>query len=513
MIPVDCARQRRPTDMKPEHFHVLAATVFATRVGPMTSTMFDRWVLGRIQQGVAGARIRFMLWDGFELPSTAGPPVGTIVFKNRRALLQLGLGSRSEFRRSLHVRRRRDPRRSGRAARGDLSRARRTRAGGLVAVGSDPQRLRAAKDNVHHHYDLGNEFYRLWLDREHGLHVRVLPDAGRHARRGADREDGSRLPQAAAEARRARGRGGLRLGLAGAVHGPSTTASRSRAFNISAEQIAYARDAGEQEGLADRVEFVEDDYRNVRGRSTRSCRSACSSTSAWPTIATLGGVIDRSLTATRPRPAALHRPQPAGAAEPVDPEADLSGRVSADAGAKSSSACSSRGTCRCSTSRTCGCTTRTTLEHWRQRFDAAADERGRACSTRRSSAPGGSISPDRRRRSRPARCSCSRWCSRAARATRSRGRDATERRRSELATMDNCDVLIVGGGPGGLDVRLEAPPGRARRHGLDAAVVSARQGLRRLDHAAGRRPTGARRRRVSAQATDVPADHGLPGRA
>lgn len=25
---------------------------------------------------------------------------------------------------------------------------------------------RAAKYNVHHHYDLGNDFYRLWLDRE-----------------------------------------------------------------------------------------------------------------------------------------------------------------------------------------------------------------------------------------------------------------------------------------------------------------------------------------------------------
>ena len=26
--------------------------------------------------------------------------------------------------------------------------------------------VRQAKENVHHHYDLGNDFYRLWLDRE-----------------------------------------------------------------------------------------------------------------------------------------------------------------------------------------------------------------------------------------------------------------------------------------------------------------------------------------------------------
>ena len=39
-----------------------------------------------------------------------------------------------------------------------------------------------------------------------------------------------------------------------------------RAFNMSAEQIAYARERARAEGLADRVEFVEDDYRNVRGQ-------------------------------------------------------------------------------------------------------------------------------------------------------------------------------------------------------------------------------------------------------
>jgi len=35
---------------------------------------------------VTDARVRFQLWDGFESPSTSGAPLGTIVFKNRRAL-------------------------------------------------------------------------------------------------------------------------------------------------------------------------------------------------------------------------------------------------------------------------------------------------------------------------------------------------------------------------------------------------------------------------------------------
>jgi len=38
-----------------------------------------------------------------------------------------------------------------------------------------------------------------------------------------------------------------------------------RAFNISHEQILYARQRAQSEGLADRVDFIEDDYRNLSG--------------------------------------------------------------------------------------------------------------------------------------------------------------------------------------------------------------------------------------------------------
>jgi cyclopropane-fatty-acyl-phospholipid synthase len=39
-----------------------------------------------------------------------------------------------------------------------------------------------------------------------------------------------------------------------------------RAFNISSEQLAYAREQVRQRGLQGRVEFIEDDYRNVHGK-------------------------------------------------------------------------------------------------------------------------------------------------------------------------------------------------------------------------------------------------------
>jgi cyclopropane-fatty-acyl-phospholipid synthase len=40
---------------------------------------------------------------------------------------------------------------------------------------------------------------------------------------------------------------------------------RVKAFNISHEQIAYARERAAREGLTGRIEFIDDDYRNVTG--------------------------------------------------------------------------------------------------------------------------------------------------------------------------------------------------------------------------------------------------------
>ncbi len=72
--------------------------------------------------------------------------------------------------------------------------------------------LSASRDNVYHHYDIGNDFYRLWLDEQLAYTCAYFPDAERFARSRAGRQVRSRLPQARAAARRARRRGRLRLG-------------------------------------------------------------------------------------------------------------------------------------------------------------------------------------------------------------------------------------------------------------------------------------------------------------
>ncbi len=42
--------------------------------------------------------------------------------------------------------------------------------------------------------------------------------------------------------------------------------ARVTAYNISREQVSYARQKAEQEGLSGQVEYVLDDYRNIRGQ-------------------------------------------------------------------------------------------------------------------------------------------------------------------------------------------------------------------------------------------------------
>jgi cyclopropane-fatty-acyl-phospholipid synthase len=50
-----------------------------------------------------------------------------------------------------------------------------------------------------------------------------------------------------------------------ALHMAGHCGVRVRAYNISKSQLAYARERAQAEGLAERVEFVEGDYREIRG--------------------------------------------------------------------------------------------------------------------------------------------------------------------------------------------------------------------------------------------------------
>jgi cyclopropane-fatty-acyl-phospholipid synthase len=283
--------------MKSEQLRTCPVPTFSSRTAPLASTPLDRWALARIRDMVADARVRFLLWDGFEspsIPSTAGAPVGTIVFKNRRALLSwvwdpdLNFGETYMF--------------GAVDLRGDLV--------AMLdeiyrALGTSKPRpwwlwqrsndVRAAKENVHRHYDLGNEFYCRWLDREMSYTCAYFPtpastlEEAQVAKmdrvcRKLSLKPGDRVIEAGC------GWGGLALFMA-RQYGVTV-----RAVNVSGEQIAYARNRARAEGLADRVEFVEDDYRNVRGRYDAFVSVGMLEHVGVADFPTLGAVIDRSLT-------------------------------------------------------------------------------------------------------------------------------------------------------------------------------------------------------------------------
>ena len=153
---------------------------------------------------------------------------------------------------------------------------------------------RRARGNIEHHYDLGNEFYRLWLDTEMQYTCAYFPhpeatleEAQRakmdHVCRKLDLRPGERVVEAGC------GWGHLALHMAH-HYGVSVTA-----YNVSREQVEHARAEAERRGLADRVEFRLADYREIAGRYDAFVSVGMLEHVGKQSYRTLGEVIDRCL--------------------------------------------------------------------------------------------------------------------------------------------------------------------------------------------------------------------------
>ncbi|HMJ49530.1 MAG TPA: cyclopropane-fatty-acyl-phospholipid synthase family protein [Burkholderiales bacterium] len=125
--------------------------------------------------------------------------------------------------------------------------------------------LAESRENIHHHYDLGNEFYKLWLDQQmvYTCAYFTSPDITLEQAQIAKmdhvcRKIRLRPEESVVEA--GCGWGAL------ALHMATQYGARVKAFNISHEQIAYAKARARALGIEHRVEFIEDDYRNASGR-------------------------------------------------------------------------------------------------------------------------------------------------------------------------------------------------------------------------------------------------------
>ena len=226
---------------------------------------FDRWLLKQITDRLpSDSQVELTLWDS---PAPSGAPSQRTVvrIKDRKALWQVVVNPELHFG---------DLYSAGRIdVHGDLltvldtayryTATRRGLSGLIERGGRIAPDLTESKRNIHHHYDIGNDFYRLWLDRE-ALQYTCAYYAERdmtieqaqqakmhHVCRKLRLTSNDRVVEAGG------GWGGFALFMA------KNYGAKVRSFNISKEQVAHAREWAQREGLADRIEFVEDDYRNA----------------------------------------------------------------------------------------------------------------------------------------------------------------------------------------------------------------------------------------------------------
>jgi cyclopropane-fatty-acyl-phospholipid synthase len=236
-------------------------------------TWLDRWIVKKMLAVVGNPAVRISLWDGIEVTPFCEKPAAVMKYCDRGALIKTLINPELHWG-DLYC--------SGRVVfQGDMVKFMETIYLGISGK-VKPGRLRKfllwlghrrilntfdrAKENIYHHYDIGNEFYKLWLDKEEMQYTcayfpredMTLEQAQiaklHHVCRKLDLKPGETVVEAGC------GWGGLARFMA-KHYGVKVTA-----YNISKEQVKYARQRAEEEGLSDQLEYVLDDYRNIKGQ-------------------------------------------------------------------------------------------------------------------------------------------------------------------------------------------------------------------------------------------------------
>jgi len=126
--------------------------------------------------------------------------------------------------------------------------------------------LSEARENIHHHYDLGNDFYSLWLD-----HAEMQYTCAYYESPDLNLEQ-AQIAKLEHVCRKLRLKPGMIVAEAGCCWGglgrymAREYGVKVHAYNISREQLAYAREEARKQKLDHLVEYIEDDYRNIDGQ-------------------------------------------------------------------------------------------------------------------------------------------------------------------------------------------------------------------------------------------------------
>ena len=263
----------------------------------------EKLLLARMMESLGNPPLDLVLWDGQEIASLANHSTARVLIRDRGALLklianpELGFGEmytadRIEVQGNLVDCLEAIYRAMPRTDHGQIGKI-------LLAPfnGALRNTQQRARRNIHHHYDIGNEFYKLWLDRDMVYTCAYFPDPAM----GLEEAQTAKLDYVCRKLRLAPGETVLETGCgwgALALHMAKHYGATMKAYNISKEQIAYARERALAEGLDGRVQFIEDDYRNAGGQFDAFVSVGMLEHVGIDQYHALGKVIDRCLKDT-----------------------------------------------------------------------------------------------------------------------------------------------------------------------------------------------------------------------
>jgi cyclopropane-fatty-acyl-phospholipid synthase len=138
----------------------------------------------------------------------------------------------------------------------------------MLRRGQQRNPIGLATRNIRHHYDIPPEFYRLWLDETmtYSCAYYLRPEASLH------QAQIDKLRHIAAKLKLA---SGMHIAEIGSGWGALATflarnyGVKVTSVTLSPKQVQVARERAEREGVADKVVFLEKDYRELDGRYDR----------------------------------------------------------------------------------------------------------------------------------------------------------------------------------------------------------------------------------------------------
>jgi cyclopropane-fatty-acyl-phospholipid synthase len=230
-------------------------------------------LLSRLLAFLGDPPLEFVLWTGESVrPAVVAEPVASLRIADRAALFGLLADPQVRFGESYS---------DGRiTVDGDLvgvleavyrSGTNSTRRYSVLRRGVEMMRRRrvntlpGSRDNIHHHYDIGNKFYSLWLGKTMAYTCAYYPTPIA----ALDEAQVAKMDHVCRKMRLKPGESVVEAGCGWgslAIHMAQNYGVKVRAFNISHEQVAFARERAQREGVGSSVEFVEDDYRNITGK-------------------------------------------------------------------------------------------------------------------------------------------------------------------------------------------------------------------------------------------------------